>query len=552
MRSSDPLMHHLRFIPLLLVSLWISDAASGASLTGEVRDAATNALLPARIYLLDAEGKNHFVTSTDSNGSALPYREQWVPMARSQDQHTTISAHPFTAEVPPGVYDLVVHRGKEYFPHRQRIHLTDSDQHHVIRLVRWIQLNARGWYSGETHVHRRHFELPNVLLAEDLNIAFPVTFWTTQAYEAPHTRPATLRHPPSPFGNRQDLGTDTIAIDAHHLVVPRNTEYEIFSIGEKRHTLGAVFVINHQTVFQQGMPPVKAIAEQAHAEGALLDLDKHSWPWSLMLPPVAKVDLFELSNNSVWQTRFGFSRSGTPADYMGIELTDGHMSERGWLDFGFQCYYALLNCGLRMTPTAGTASGVHPVPLGFSRVYVHLTEPFSSASWTKGLKEGRSFVTTGPMLFATLNNRGPHSEKDHRLTSGTTARLNGQLLSAHPANTLEVIRNGDRIASLPLQNNRTPQGAYETQVSVDLTIDESQWLVVRAFTQLPSGRERFAHTAPFYVSVPGSEIRPKQVEIDYLSGLVRHELERNQSILQPNALAEFQEALQFYESLTPR
>ena len=40
-------------------------------------------------------------------------------------------------------------------------------------------------------------------------------------------------------------------------------------------------------------------------------------------------------------------------------------TERGWIDFNFQNYYALLDCGFKMRPTAGTASGVHPVPLGF-------------------------------------------------------------------------------------------------------------------------------------------------------------------------------------------
>ena len=50
------------------------------------------------------------------------------------------------------------------------------------------------------------------------------------------------------------------------------------------------------------------------------------------------------------------------------------------------------------TPTGGTASGVHPVPLGFGRVYVHLPGGFSYKTWVSGLNQGRSFVTTGPML----------------------------------------------------------------------------------------------------------------------------------------------------------
>ena len=76
-----------------------------------------------------------------------------------------------------------------------------------------------------------------------------------------------------------------------------------------------------------------------------------------------------------------------------MNLGNGSNDELNWTLYGFQTYYALLNCGLRLQPTAGTANGVHPVPLGFSRVYVHLDEPFSFDAWMRGLAAGRSFVT---------------------------------------------------------------------------------------------------------------------------------------------------------------
>jgi len=54
-----------------------------------------------------------------------------------------------------------------------------------------------------------------------------------------------------------------------------------------------------QNLFQQTVTP---IAERARAEGALLDLDKHDWPWSMALVPVMGVDLYELANNHIWRT----------------------------------------------------------------------------------------------------------------------------------------------------------------------------------------------------------------------------------------------------------
>lgn len=287
----------------------VAQVAGAVELRGEIVDASTGKPIAARVYLQNEAGEWLFVESADRAGSALPYREEWVPMLQSVERHTTLSAHPFHIDLPAGNYTLEVERGKEYRPLKTVLKVADQPLEKTFALQRWANASERGWYTGETHVHRRIHELPNVMLAEDLNVAFPVTFWTTRSDRAPDLAPSTLRSQgPSPFGPREDHGTEPIYIDREHVIVPRNTEYEIFSIGDRRHTLGAVFVLNHKSVFTATAPPVADIAELAHREGALLDLDKHSWPWSMMLVPVAKVDLFELSNNSVWRTKFGFNQ----------------------------------------------------------------------------------------------------------------------------------------------------------------------------------------------------------------------------------------------------
>ena len=256
------------------------------------------------------------------------------------------------------------------------------------------------WYSGDTHVHRSLEDLPNVMLAEDLNVALPLTYWVRDAGVSPADASRDQMPPTNPR---------LISVDATHVIHPINTEYEIFSVGERRHTLGAVFVLNHKEPLDLATPPTAPIAEAARRQGALLDLDKHSWPWSLMIVPIMDVDLFELANNHLWQTNFGFTRwtlETVPA-YMNLKMDDRGLTEWGWTDFGFQTYYALLNCGLRLRVSAGTASGVHPVQLGFGRVYVHLPDGFSYDEWMKGLDAGRSFVSTGPMLEVTFNGEDP-------------------------------------------------------------------------------------------------------------------------------------------------
>ena len=268
--------------------------------------------------------------------------------------HVTLSAHPFVVRLPPGRYTLTAERGKEYHPERREVTVGDEPVDLTVRLRRWIDAAARGWYSGDTHTHRTPAELPNVMLAEDLNVALPLTDWVREAFVTPVAkRAASFRDP----------GADPVRVDATHLIVPRNTEYEIFTVGTERHTLGAFFVLNHKTPLDLGVPPLGPVARRAHDEGALIELDKHNWPWSMALVPVMPVDLFELSNNHVWQTEFAFRDFGeSPAPYMNVER-DAKGLHRAGLDplrvprITTHCSTAGSGCGRRRgRPRASTRS----------------------------------------------------------------------------------------------------------------------------------------------------------------------------------------------------
>ncbi len=223
-------------------------------------------------------------------------------------------------------------------------------------------------------------------------------------------------------------------------------------------------------------------------------------------------------------------------------------TEWGWIDFGFQTYYALLNCGFRLRPTAGTASGVHPVPLGFGRVYVHLPDGFSYEAWMQGLNAGRSFVTTGPMLRLQLAGREPGHRFADAQPSGTY-RLTGVAESAVPLDRMEVIINGRVERTLTPQNQPTSTGGFASQVDEPVTLAGSGWVALRVFEKRPDGRVRFAHTAPWHVEVAGHPLRPRQEEVEYLAGRMREEIDRNRNVLSTAELEEYREALRAYESL---
>jgi hypothetical protein len=538
-------MTHVRilFVSLCVVGSCCFPAAARAQniqLRGEVVDAATGRVLPARLYIRDQAGEWFFARSAAPGGSAVAYRKQ---RGQSSEMHTTLSAHPFVAELPPGSYLLTAERGKEYFPaSREVVAGKEGAAGKVtLKLRRWIDMARRGWYSGDTHVHRSAEELPNIMLAEDLNVAFPLSHWVTRAFEAP-------------AGGGGQAGSDSppqlIRVDPSHVIYPLNTEYEIFSVAGKRHELGAVFLLNHRSLFRVGAPPVGPIAEQAHREGALIELDKHAWPWSMALVPVMGVDLYELANNHHWRTEFLFRGWGArAAPYMNIERDARGWTEWGWTEYGFKNYYALLNCGFQLRPTAGTASGVHPVPLGFGRVYVHLEDGFSYEGWLRGLDRGRSFVTTGPMLFVKVNGE----EAGHRFRESrelpAAYRVAGEAISETPLARIEVIVNGEILATQKPASRRTARGAHASELAVTVSVESSSWIAARAIETRKGGRVRFAHSAPFFVEVPGKPLRPRRQEVQFLIDRVREQISRSSKVLPAAALDEYRRALRAYEKI---
>jgi hypothetical protein len=219
------------------------------------------------------------------------------------------------------------------------------------------------------------------------------------------------------------------------------------------------------------------------------------------------------------------------------------------LEYGWKNYYALLNCGFRLRPSAGTASGVHPVPLGFSRVYVHCPGPFRYEAWLDGLNRGRSFVTNGPMLFARVNGELPGHT--FRLAGDHHGRFRVQATAAHgqPLDRVEIVLNGEVVRVRKGDNRKTAENRHELNLDKTLEIDSSSWLAVRCFEAREDHRVRFAHTAPVHIDVPGKPLRPRKVETDYLIRRVEEQVTRNRELLSKEGLDEYQEALRVYREI---
>jgi len=268
----------------------------------------------------------------------------------------------------------------------------------------------------------------------------------------------------------------------------------------------------------------------------------------MAIVPLVKPDLFELANNHLWRTEFAYRNWAVPAPpWMGVG--NGLESERDWALYGFANYYALLNCGFRIQPAAGTANGVHPVPLGFGRVYVHLDGPFRYDAWMKGLAAGRSFVTTGPMLLAEFDGKLPGHRFELKDSPKRQVRIEAKVFSEQAIKSIEIVRNGDVVSRFTPKSKQNSDGAFESELAESVSIQGTSWIAVRCWEERPGGRMRFAHTAPVWFDAPDAPLRPKKREVEWLLQRTRDEIVRSQALLPPEALAEYQEALAAYESL---
>src|SRR5690606_24056049 len=122
-----------------------------------------------------------------------------------------------------------------------------------------------------------------------------------------------------------------------------------------------------------------------------IDIEKPFW-WDVPLWLASgKMDSIGLANNHMCRSQMYESEAwGRPRD------TDRLPSPRGNGQWTQEIYYHILNSGIRIPPSAGSASGVLPNPVGYNRVYAHLDQPFSERAWFEAIRQGRSFVTNGP------------------------------------------------------------------------------------------------------------------------------------------------------------
>jgi len=413
-----------------------------------------------------------------------------------------------TLVLPPGEYTVEVTKGLEYARVVRKVSVTaGKTSTESFRLERLIDLPARGWWSGDLHVHMNYggayrsvpARLRAQAEAEDLHVVENLI--VNKEQRIPDV--AMFRGSPDP-------------ISTARTIISHDEEYHTSWWGHTGH-LGltrSIMLPNYagyaNTAAASLFPDNATIADLTRAQGGISGYvhpfgpplpDPASAPSTSALPvdvALGKVDYLEV---------MGFSDHRTTAEV----------------------WYRLLNAGFRIPAGAGTDAMTNFAslrgPVGLNRVYVGSGPTLRYRDWLTALKAGRTFVTNGPLLSFTLNGRpiGDELKLDagvHRLVARVSLR------SIVPVERLEIVANGVVVSPIPLT-----AGGTRADATIPLPVTRSGWFTVRAWSSRSThpvlDLYPFATTSPIYVTIGGRAVRSAESARWFVSWIERLEAAAN-------------------------
>ena len=378
----------------------------------------------------------------------------------------------FELALEPGTYVLSVSKGNEFIAMRDTIRLEGGIEEREVRLERWIDTAGMGWYSADDHIHVRRSPREDPLLAkwiaaEDVRVGNMLRmgdFWATYYSQHAFGEAGVYRENDRLLVSGQEdprtpeLG-HVIGLGASKFVRFRDRYYLYDLVLDSLRTLGGVAGYAHQ-------------AETFHGyRGLTLDGLRE------------KVDVIEVLQ---------FCAPGGPL------ITDH--------------YYFMLNLGFRVTATAGSDfpwcgkphDGSDEVPvhsnaqIGNARFYTYVGDSLSYDSWIDGVRAGRTFASTGPVIFFDVDGRLPGSTIDvvpgERVNIRAVARGHGEQV---PLERLDIVVHGEVVESTV--SGEPGQSSEELGIELAIEPEHGMWIAARVI----AGPMQAAHTTPVYVTLSG-------------------------------------------------
>ena len=379
--------------------------------------------------------------------------------------HYWITPKPFEMSVPAGDWEIHVRRGLETIPLHETFRVeAGAWTRKTFQLQRWTKQSARGWFSGDDHIHSRLMssedgeKLLALARAADIHIANVLEMgnemrtWYAQRGFGPEFRVRAGNHwlvpgqedPRSLLGHAIGLNLRAKVRDLHRYYLNDWVAGEI-------HQQGGLY--GHTHVGEKALGVEREMA---------------------IFTPMGLVDF-----NSILQNR------------LGTEL-----------------FYDFLNLGFKMTASAGTDTPYGGV-VGNVRLYAYCgtNQPFTPDRWFDAVKRGRTYVTSGPVLDFTIEGAQPGDEISVTNNRPLTVKLRaeGSPGGSAPAR-LQLIQFGRVLHEV------TATHADQTALELSVTVPSGHggWLAAHAFGR--DGSE--AHTTPIYITRPGFRFwDPTQAEV---------------------------------------
>lgn len=455
-----------------------------------VLDAETDAPMACSVALWAPDG----AIITPNPGSQKPLRTGGV------------LAHP----LPSGKVRLIVTRGFDYKAEDRVLELTPGETNRsVVRLERVSPLRRDGWLCGDNHVHMKHdagtitADFQYIALtarAEGLDYMSVAQRWSTE-----DVTPDFLSHA-------------TGAVSTPDLILHWNMEApKNYWEGDVSHCMGHGWSLGVRDHGPADTNPIAELFAMSAGDYQKEHVPTPNFESHAYIHACGGVVAYTHPCR-IWRGTWG-GRNGFPVQQekfvsnMAQELPfdtiagptydsiDILMTTREHLvnELGQQLWFMLLNQGYRIAATASTDASfdkpaeAHP---GSVRVYTRIQGEPSLDKVAAGMKAGRNFVTSGPLLEFTI---GSASIGDVVPTSSTrhSARVRawasgipGEFLSR-----IEVLRNGEPYRTLPLTGKPRRHDA-----TFDLAESQTSWYIVRCFG---SNSDQVAISNPIYFEAPG-------------------------------------------------
>jgi hypothetical protein len=445
-----------------------------------VVDSITRQSTPVRIKLTQ---HNHVIKVLPENAIAVMYGlwDHADGYGYQPDSSFYVDGS-FALNLSEGEYSIWISKGVEYLEQHHTFDVRSAPVNLTYRMARWIDMPSRGWYSADDHIHIRRSPREDPLLmkwiqAEDIHVGvllrmgdFWATYYDQYAWgeqgiyqEGDHLLTSGQEDPRTP-----EMG-HALGFGASDKVRYQNEYYYYDKVFDQLHKLGGLAGYAHQ-------------AESFHGyRGLMVDGLRY------------KVDILELLQ---------FCISEDP-------LQTRH-------------YYHLLDLGYSLTAVAGSdfpwCGKDHdqgPVEkgarIGNSRFYSFINGGLSFQTWKEAVKAGHTFVSSGPMLSFTVNNKLPGDTV--YIKKGDVVNISAQAFGHAqqvPLQRLEIVRHGKVIATaLPGQTGQT---SSSLSINNTFSATEGFWIAVRAF----GAKGQAAHTTPVYVSVDKSGFGNTETRSHYL------------------------------------